>query len=90
MSQDPLSTLEDIENSGPEIPQMPKMSPEQELAIVKAPMYQSQKQTDLLIETTINALYKQLMEKTAVIMALQAENAELRKKGEKPTENPPN
>ncbi len=87
MSQNPLSTLPDMEEAGP---QMPKMSAEQELAMVKAPMYQSQKQTDLLIETTINQLYKQLMEKTGVIMALQAENAELRKKDEKPAEPPHN
>ncbi len=87
MSQNPLSTLPNIEENGP---QMPKMSLEQELAMVKAPMYQSQKQTDLLIEATINQLYKQLMEKTGVIMALQAENAELRKKDEKPPETPHN
>ena len=85
MSQDPLDTLPNIEDVEQ---QMPKMSPEQELAMVKAPMYQSQKQTDLLIETTINQLFRQLMDKTAVIMALQAENAELRKKAEKPPETP--
>ena len=82
MSDNPLDVLDDIEQT------MPKMSAEQELAMIKAPMYQSQKQTDLLTETTINQLYRQLMEKTAVIKALQAENAELKKKYE-PTQPKP-
>lgn len=87
MRTNPMAEIPDMEDIEQ---QMPKMSSEQELAMVKAPMYQSQKQTDLLIEATINQLYKQLMEKTGVIMALQAENAELRKKDEKPPETPHN
>ncbi len=87
--ENPLDSLPDIEVGEPQ----KKMTPEQELALVKAPMYQSQKQTDLLIEATINGLYNQLMEKTAIIKALQAENAKLRKTGkvsENPPENPQN
>lgn len=75
---DPLSSLDDIEQN------MQQVSPQQELAMIKAPMYQSQKQTDLLIETTINALYQQLMEKTAVIKALQSEISKLKEKPKKP------
>ncbi len=71
---DPLDSLEDIEKG------MPQMSAQQELAMIKAPMYQSQKQTDLLVETTINQVYQKLIEKNAVIKALQSEIAVLKKR----------
>jgi hypothetical protein len=71
---DPLGSLEDIEKS------MPQMSADQELAMIKAPMYQSQKQTDLLTEATINQIYGKLIEKNAVIKALQSEIAVLKKR----------
>lgn len=71
----PLDELPNIES----IEQTPQMSAEQELAMIKAPMYQAQKGAELLTETTINNLYKSLLEKTAVIQALQKEIAELKK-----------
>jgi hypothetical protein len=79
-NENPLNELPNIEELEKE---MPQMSAQQELAMIKAPMYQSQKQTDLLVETTINQVYQKLIEKNAVIMALQKELAELKQKLEK-------
>jgi len=83
MSGDPLDVLSDIEQQA-----SPTMRADQELAMIKAPMYQAQKNADLMTETTINQVYQKLIEKNAVIQALLAENAKLKKMMEK-VETPP-
>jgi len=81
-----MSGLENLEN----IEESMKISPEQELAMLKAPMYQAQKNYDLMAEQTINKLYAQLLEKVGIISVQSKEIAELKQQLHTvPVEEPP-
>ncbi len=78
----PLDNLPNIEQDSDQImaQEMQPPTAQQELAQIKAPMYQVEKQYQMMVESTINLVYKQLIEKNAIIMTQSKEIAELKEK----------
>jgi len=82
-TENPMSGIPNLEELEKD---MSKMTADQELAMIKAPYYQAKAMRDqananfeLVAEQTINQVYKHLIEKNAVVKALQSELAKSKK-----------